>query len=300
LPTGKDQCDCTQSCFPWVCRLTLGSWYSHGVTSDDACGVRGRKLTGEPGLDWWWPLPIVLLRELPRLRCARIDCASVAYGAFKLVSEFWRSSAGKSSPKTFCSLLWKPPLLKLDLDPVLLTVVALATDGRLSSFSGKPMLSSLLPVPGRPSPGDSCATSSLESLKKLLQTLFAMLAPFGAEDHGAACELALVAVGGFRDIDGTLAPDVSNTASCFRWSPKALGWSPSQLGGLWDRCEGSFGGGVGGTVPGDISELWVLHDGVSRGRGQSRCTSGSETGRDKAGALCSPTLRHHHERDTMR
>jgi hypothetical protein len=62
--------------------------------------------------------------------------------AFKLESEFWRSSPGKSSPKTFCSFLWKPRL-KLDLEPVLLTVVALATEGRRKSW-GKPMASSLL------------------------------------------------------------------------------------------------------------------------------------------------------------
>jgi hypothetical protein len=101
----------------------------------------------------------------------------------------------------------------LDLEPVLLTVVALATEGRLSSLMGKPMLSSLVPVPGR-NPGDE--TSSFESLKKLLQTLLAMVLPLGAVDHGATWELVLEAVGGFRDIDGTRPPDVSRTASCFR------------------------------------------------------------------------------------
>tara|TARA_R110002003_G_scaffold63_4_gene5807 strand:+ start:15616 stop:15870 length:255 start_codon:yes stop_codon:yes gene_type:complete len=82
----------------------------------------------------------------------------------RLVSEFWRPSAGKSSPNTFCSLLWKPPLLMLDFDPELLTVVALATEGLRSSLSGKPMLSSRLPVPGLAKAGDSCEMSSLESL----------------------------------------------------------------------------------------------------------------------------------------
>ena len=183
---------------------------------------------------------------------------------FKLPSEFWRSSAGKSSPNTFCSLLWKPPRLVLDLEPVLLTVVALATDGRLSSFMGKPMLSSLLPVPGRASPGEGCETSSFESLKKLLQTLFAMLVPFDAEDQGATCEVALVPVGGFREMEGTLPPDVSSTASCLRWSPKAVGWGPSQADCLRGRCDGSFGGGAGGRVPGDISgSLSILRHGVS-------------------------------------
>jgi hypothetical protein len=52
-------------------------------------------------------------------------------------------------------------------------------------------------------------------LKKLFQGLFAMLFPFGV-DHGATCELALEAVGGLRDIDGTLPPEVSSTASCLR------------------------------------------------------------------------------------
>lgn len=103
----------------------------------------------------------------------------------------------------------------LDLEPVLLTVVALATDGRLSSFIGKPMLSSLVPVPGR-YPGDDWETSSFESLKKLLQTLLVMLFPLGAVAQGATCELALEAVGGLRDMDGTRPPEVSRTASCFR------------------------------------------------------------------------------------
>jgi len=42
------------------------------------------------------------------------------------------------------------------------------------------------------------------------------MAPPLVVDQGAMCELALEAVGGFRDIDGTLPPEVSNTASCFR------------------------------------------------------------------------------------
>lgn len=174
--------------------------------------MRGRDPSREAGRDW--KLLPMLLRESPRFRGARIDCESPAYGVFRLVSEFWRPSAGKSSPKTFCSRLWKPRLM-LDLEPELLTVVALATDGRLSSLSGKPMLSSLLPVPGR-QPGEGCETSSLESLKKLLQTLLFMLVPLGAVDQGATCELALDAVGGLRDIDGTRPPEVSRTASCFR------------------------------------------------------------------------------------
>jgi hypothetical protein len=103
----------------------------------------------------------------------------------------------------------------LDLEPELLTVVALATEGRLSSLRGKPMASSLLPVPGR-NPGDCGVTSSLESLKKLFHGLFAMLFPFGVPLQGAACELALVAVGGLREMDGTLPPEVSSTASCLR------------------------------------------------------------------------------------
>jgi hypothetical protein len=60
----------------------------------------------------------------------------------------------------------------------------------------------------------------------------------------------------------------------------------SQLAGLRGLCEGSFGGGAGGTVPGDISDsLSTLHEGVSSAScgAKSRCTSGSETLRDKAG-----------------
>lgn len=103
----------------------------------------------------------------------------------------------------------------LDLEPVLLTVVALATEGRLSSFMGKPMLSSLVLVAGR-NPGDDDETSSFESLKKLLQTLLAILTPLGGLAQGATWELVVEAVGGFRDIDGTRPPEVSKTASCFR------------------------------------------------------------------------------------
>lgn len=209
---------------------------------------------------------MVLLRELPRLRCPRMDCVSGAYGMFKLVSEFWRPSAGKSSPNTFWSLLWNPRPM-LDLDPVLLTVVALATEGRRSSLKGKPMLSSRLPVPGR-KPGEDCETSSLESLKKLLQTPLAMLLPLEAEDQGVAWEVALVAVGGFRDMAGTLPPEVSSTASCFRCSPKGLMAAPSLWEDFHGRCEGSLGGGAGGTVPGDISlSFSALDEGVSNGAG---------------------------------
>jgi hypothetical protein len=51
-------------------------------------------------------------------------------------------------------------------------------------------------------------------LKKLPNTLDAMaeLPPF-VPVHGGFGE---VAVGGFRDINGILAPEVSSTASCFR------------------------------------------------------------------------------------
>jgi hypothetical protein len=59
-------------------------------------------------------------------------------------------------------------------------------------------------------------TSSLESLKKLFHGLFAMVFPPGVVLHGATCAFPLVAVGGLRDIDGTLFPEVSSTASCLR------------------------------------------------------------------------------------
>jgi hypothetical protein len=156
--------------------------------------------------------------------------------------------------------------LTFDLEPVLLTVFVLAIEGRLlsSAFMGKPMLSSLLPVPGRPKPGDGWVKSSVESSKKLLQTLFAMVVPLLPDDHGAICELALVAVGGTRDIEGTRPPDVSSTASCFLWSPNAFVLGASQLGfrSLLDK---SFGGGAGGTVPGEMSDSFsMLHHGVSK------------------------------------
>jgi hypothetical protein len=95
--------------------------------------------------------------------------------------------------------------------------------------------------------------------------------PLLPADHGAMLELALAAVGGFRDIDGTRPPDVSSTASCFRWSLK-VACGPSQLEGRRGRCEGSFGGGAGGTVPGEISDSFsLLLHGVSR-----RCLRCSE------------------------
>lgn len=88
-------------------------------------------------------------------------------------------------------------------------VFALATDGLLSSAEN-PMLSSLL-VLGR-KPGDNCAISSLESLKKLPNTLEGMTEPLPEDQEGGLGE---VAEGGFFDMDGILAP-VSKTASSFR------------------------------------------------------------------------------------
>lgn len=62
--------------------------------------------------------------------------------------------------------------------------------------------------------------SSLESLKKLPQTLAAMEEPLvPAEAQGGVGEEA---VGGFREMEGIRWPDVSSTASCFRWSLKSL------------------------------------------------------------------------------
>lgn len=55
-------------------RLTFESWKSHGVTSDDGCGVRGRELVGEAGREW--KLPTVLFRELPRFRVPRSEAVS--------------------------------------------------------------------------------------------------------------------------------------------------------------------------------------------------------------------------------
>jgi hypothetical protein len=235
----------------------------------------------------------VLFRELPRFLVG-VDWASVAYGVLRLVSEFWRPSVGKSSPKKFGSRLWKP---LLDLDPVLLTVVWLASDGRRLSLSGKPMLSSRLPVPGRAKPGDSWARSSLESLYKLLQALFAATGvPLLPADQGAVLDEALVAVGGFRDIDGTRPPVVSSTASCFRWSLKLV-CGASQLGGLRGRCAGSFGGGAGGTVPGEMSlSFSLLHHGVSRvsAAGGWRCSATCPTAgaQPQLGALPTPSSSH--------
>jgi hypothetical protein len=202
----------------------------------------------------------MVFSELPRLRL-RVDWASATSCVFKLASELWRPSTGKSSPNTFCRRLWKPPRLMLDLEPVLLTVCALATEGRRSSPAcmGKPMLSSRLPVPGRAKPGDSWARSSVESSKKLLHSA-GMLVPLLPDDHGAFSELALVAVGGTREMDGRRPPDVSSTASCLRWSAKGFG-AKSALRG---RCEASLGGGTGGRLPGEISDsLSMLQHGVS-------------------------------------
>lgn len=135
---------------------------------------------------------------------------------FKLESEFCRPSPGKSSPNTFCSFLWNP-LLKLDFDPVLLTVLALATEGLRSSL-GNPIASSLELPPVGAKPGERWPTSSLsESLKKLLQTLFAMFVPpLEADDAHGGLEFALEAVGGLREIDGILPPEVCSTARSFR------------------------------------------------------------------------------------
>lgn len=56
--------------------------------------------------------------------------------------------------------------------------------------------------------------SSFESLKKLPHTLAAMVEPLVVEAHGGG--VGDVAVGGFRDMDGILLPEVSRTESCFR------------------------------------------------------------------------------------
>jgi hypothetical protein len=95
-----------------------------------------------------------------------------------------------------------------------------------------------------------------------------MLLPLGAEDQGVTCEVALEAVGGFRDMAGTRPPEVSSTASCFRCSPKGPMAAASLWEGFHGRCEGSLGGGAGGTVPGDISlSLSALEGGVSNAAG---------------------------------
>jgi hypothetical protein len=125
------------------------------------------------------------------------------------------------------------------------------------------MLSSpFFPLPGR-NPGESCAISSFESLKKLI-TLAGMTDPFVPYSDGRVGDTA---VGGFRDIDGILPPDVSNTASCFRWSllnSFVCGYSRWEFFLAIGLCEGSFGGGAGGTVPGDISVSFsILADVVS-------------------------------------
>lgn len=86
-------------------------------------------------------------------------------------------------------------------------------------------------------------------------------------------------------MEGTRDPDVSSTASCFRWSPNEVGWVPSQVDCFRDRSDESLGGGGGGRVPGEISDsLSVLHGRQYKAlckRGQ--CTSRSETARDTTG-----------------
>jgi hypothetical protein len=100
----------------------------------------------------------------------------------------------------------------LDFEPELLTVVALATDGRRSSW-GKPIASSL-PLPGL-NPGDSCPISSAESLKKLPNTLEGIVIdPFEAGRFQLFA--GDVAVGGFRDIEGMRLPELSRTERSLR------------------------------------------------------------------------------------
>jgi hypothetical protein len=61
-------------------------------------------------------------------------------------------------------------------------------------------------------------SSLSESLKKLLQTLFAMLVPppLAPDDAHGGLVFALEAVGGLRDMAGTLPPEVCRTAKSFR------------------------------------------------------------------------------------
>jgi hypothetical protein len=209
--------------------------------------VRGREPTGEPGR-LFRLLPKVLFTEFVRPRGTRCDCVSGLRGVVRLVSEFCRESPGNSSPKKPWSFLWNPRLM-LDLDPELLTVVALATEGRRSS-PGNPIVSSL-PLPGRGKPGESCATFSSESLKKLPKMLEGMTVPFAppALQGGGVGD---VAVGGFRDMDGILLPEVSKTASSLRWSQFGRWVLQSEF--FLGLCAGSLGGGIGGTVPGEISD----------------------------------------------
>ena len=95
-------------------------------------GVRGlEKLAGELGR------LLTSFTELLRfLACSRYDCESDGTRASggRLTSEFCRESKpGNSSPKKPCSFFLLKFLPILDFEPVLLTVVALAADGRLSS-----------------------------------------------------------------------------------------------------------------------------------------------------------------------
>jgi hypothetical protein len=188
---------------------TLVSWYSHGVTSLEVIGVRGlEKLAGELGR--LLTSLTELLRFLARSRC---DCGSfgILASGGRLTSEFClESMPGKSSPKKPCNffMFWKPRPT-LDLDPELLTVVALATDGRLSSpgYGASPPYCEL---PGL-KPGES-DTSSDESLKKLPKTLVGMTT-FCA--HGGLL-FGDTAVGGCFDIEGILLEEVSRARSSFR------------------------------------------------------------------------------------
>lgn len=241
--------------------------------------MRGRELVGEAGREW---LLLLWFSELPRC----LDAVAAAAAVLRLVSECWRPSAGKSSPKTFCRRLWKPRPM-LDLLPVLLTVFWLCTEGRRSSLSGNPMASSRSrsrPVLGR-NVGDD--TSSLES-KKLCQLGLDMALP---DDHGAPCDCDCdCALGGFLEMAGTRLPDVSSTASCWRWLEleRAKGFG---------RWEGSLGGGGGGAaVPGDIwASFSMLHRGGQRGLWLVLvpCLSGGGAGTGAARwreTLQSPTL----------
>jgi hypothetical protein len=169
-------------------KLTSAFWYKNGTTSGPGTGVLGRDDAGDASrvgsvaFEKLRSRVRVWLYERDRLATAAVAAFTVA-----VLSASAPSRPGNSSPKKPCSFLKPPRVALLFLDPVLLAVVMLATDGRRSSLndsaSGESMLL-LLPPPGAirllfcsgwvllllPPPGrcagDACALDrlSLESL----------------------------------------------------------------------------------------------------------------------------------------
>ena len=102
----------------------MESWYRKGTTSLDGTGVRGLLGAGES----FRPSAVDTFRELSLCFVYEFDLCS-----FPCDLMLTSSLPGYSSPKNPCSFLCRLALTTLPLDPLLLTVVKLASEGRLSS-----------------------------------------------------------------------------------------------------------------------------------------------------------------------